>query len=111
MAADSGGFNLFAALATLAYDGPRADYAKAGIPRGAEDAAAGAALSAERDGRRPGPAPSARPSSLPTTFFKYATDGDGDGKIDLWHSPPDALASAAPKSAGDGWQRGQRLGL
>ena len=22
----------------------------------------------------------------PTTFFKYATDGDGDGKIDLWHS-------------------------
>ena len=21
---------------------------------------------------------------MPTTFFKYATDGDGDGKIDLW---------------------------
>ena len=31
----------------------------------------------------------------PTTFFKYATDGDGDGHIDLWHSPADALASTA----------------
>ena len=32
---------------------------------------------------------------MPSTFFKYATDGDGDGKIDLWSSPADALASTA----------------
>ena len=46
----------------------------------------------------------------PTTFFKYATDGDGDGKIDLWHSAPDALASAAQLLAVAGWKTGQPWG-
>jgi membrane-bound lytic murein transglycosylase B len=31
----------------------------------------------------------------PTTILKYGTDGDGDGKIDLVHSLPDALATSA----------------
>ena len=38
---DVGRFNLFAALATLAYDGPRTDYAEPRIDRGAQAAAAG----------------------------------------------------------------------
>lgn len=31
----------------------------------------------------------------PTTILKYGTDGDGDGKVDLVHSLPDALATSA----------------
>jgi len=31
----------------------------------------------------------------PTTILKYGTDGDADGKIDLVHSLPDALATSA----------------
>jgi membrane-bound lytic murein transglycosylase B len=46
----------------------------------------------------------------PTTFQKYATDGDGDGKIDLWESAPDALASAAKLLSSQGWQRGAPWG-
>ena len=32
---------------------------------------------------------------MPTDFYKFAVDFDGDGKRDLFHSVPDALASAA----------------
>src|SRR3981081_3451848 len=43
---------------------------------------------------------------LPSEFYKYAVDFDGDGKKDIWHSIPDALASAAQQLVGKGWQRG-----
>jgi len=44
---------------------------------------------------------------LPSEFYKYAVDFDGDGRPDIWHSVPDALASAARQLAGKGWQPGQ----
>ncbi len=44
---------------------------------------------------------------LPSEYFKYATDFDGDGKIDIWTSVPDALAMAAKQLAAKGWQRGE----
>ena len=47
---------------------------------------------------------------MPTEFFKFAADGDGDGKADLWRSIPDALASAAHQLAGKGWVRGVQWG-
>jgi lytic murein transglycosylase len=43
---------------------------------------------------------------LPSEFYKYAVDFDGDGKKDIWHSVPDALASAAQQLVGKGWQPG-----
>ncbi|MGQ0455994.1 MAG: lytic murein transglycosylase [Hyphomicrobium sp.] len=43
---------------------------------------------------------------MPTEYFKYAADGDGDGKTDIWRSVPDALASAARQLQGKGWVRG-----
>jgi lytic murein transglycosylase len=45
---------------------------------------------------------------LPSEFYRYAVDFDGDGKKDIWHSVPDALASAAQQLVGKGWQRGTR---
>ncbi len=44
---------------------------------------------------------------LPSEFYKYAFDFDGDGRADIWHSVPDALASAAKQLAGKGWQAGK----
>jgi hypothetical protein len=43
---------------------------------------------------------------MPSDFLKYAVDFDGDGRADVWHSVPDALASAAKQLVGEGWQRG-----
>jgi lytic murein transglycosylase len=45
---------------------------------------------------------------LPSEFYKHAVDLDGDGKKDIWHSVPDALASAAQQLVNKGWQRGVR---
>jgi lytic murein transglycosylase len=45
---------------------------------------------------------------LPSEYYKHGVDLDGDGKIDLWHSVPDALGSAALQLANKGWQRGVR---
>jgi lytic murein transglycosylase len=44
---------------------------------------------------------------LPTEFYKYAVDFDGDGRADLWHSVPDALASAAKQLKDKGWRAGE----
>jgi lytic murein transglycosylase len=45
---------------------------------------------------------------LPSEYFKHGVDLDGDGRIDLWHSVPDALASAASQLLDKGWQSGVR---
>jgi len=44
---------------------------------------------------------------LPSEYYKYAVDFDGDGKADIWHSVPDALASAAKQLKDKGWQAGK----
>ena len=45
---------------------------------------------------------------LPSEYFKHGVDLDGSGRVDIWHSVPDALASAAKQLADKGWQRGLR---
>ncbi|MCA6118491.1 lytic murein transglycosylase [Bradyrhizobium sp. WSM 1738] len=45
---------------------------------------------------------------LPSEYYKHGIDLDGDGRVDLWHSVPDALASAAQQLVNKGWQRGVR---
>lgn len=47
---------------------------------------------------------------IPTTLEAYAVDFDGDGRRDLRHSIPDALASTANYLAKSGWQEGQEWG-
>ena len=47
---------------------------------------------------------------MPTEYFQHLEDGDGDGKVDIFDSVPDALASAARQLANKGWVRGLRWG-
>ncbi|MEQ9022977.1 MAG: lytic murein transglycosylase, partial [Pseudomonadales bacterium] len=47
---------------------------------------------------------------MPSSYRRYAVDGDGDGKIDLWNSIPDALTSAANFLQSLGWNREERWG-
>ncbi len=100
-----GHYDMFEALATLGYDGPRADYARHEL------------ISAFRMVQQDGFDPRAMPSSwagafgetqfTPSAFLDHAVDGDGDGKKDLWHSVADALASTASLLAEAGWRRGE----
>lgn len=106
--AATGSYNLFTALASLAYDGPRMAYAQpeflAALQIYQERRYALSEMTASWAGAF------GQTQFTPTTFLKYATDGDGDGQINLWRSAPDALASAANLLAQHGWKRGQPWG-
>src|SRR6478752_3509353 len=105
---DYGGYKLpldaIRTLATQAYTGKRKDFFRNeflhalkmlqdGVPRADLRSSWGGALGLTQ--------------FLPSEFFKYAVDFDGDGKIDIWHSVPDALASAAKQLKGKGWRDGE----
>lgn len=45
---------------------------------------------------------------LPSEFYKHGVDFDGDGRVNIWTSVPDALASAAQQLVNKGWQPGVR---
>ncbi|HYY84439.1 MAG TPA: lytic murein transglycosylase [Beijerinckiaceae bacterium] len=40
---------------------------------------------------------------MPSSYLKFAVDGDGDGRRDIWTSVPDALASTANFMRENGW--------
>lgn len=45
---------------------------------------------------------------LPSELYRHGVDFDRDGRRDIWHSVPDALASAAQQLVNKGWRRGVR---
>jgi membrane-bound lytic murein transglycosylase B len=47
---------------------------------------------------------------MPSAYLRYAVDGDGDGKADLWNSLPDAFTSAANFLNSLGWEPNLRWG-
>ena len=47
---------------------------------------------------------------MPSAYLRYAVDGDGDGKRDLWGSIEDAMFSAGNFLQHLGWQPGVRWG-
>jgi lytic murein transglycosylase len=42
---------------------------------------------------------------LPSEYYKYGVDFEHKGRVDIWTSVPDALASAAKQLVGEGWER------
>ena len=45
---------------------------------------------------------------LPSEYYRHGVDFEHKGRVDIWTSVPDALASAAKQLADKGWQRGER---
>jgi lytic murein transglycosylase len=52
-----------------------------------------------------------QPQFMPTSFLKHAVDFDGDGRVDIWNSTPDILASIANYLVHYGWVRGRGWGF
>jgi membrane-bound lytic murein transglycosylase B len=46
---------------------------------------------------------------IPTTLARYGVDGDGDGRIDIINSLPDAMHSAGNYLSRLGWNRSERI--
>jgi membrane-bound lytic murein transglycosylase B len=51
------------------------------------------------------------PQFLPSVYLRLATDGDGDGKADIWRSEADALASIGKYLSNAGWKPGAPWGV
>jgi lytic murein transglycosylase len=103
-----GGFDLPRALATLAYEGRRRDLFSMefiatlkmidrGVPR--------EKLVGSWAGAFGGP------QFLPSVYLRLARDGDGDGRVDIWNSEADTLASIGNYFANAGWRSGQPWGF
>lgn len=52
-----------------------------------------------------------QPQFMPSNFLKYAADGDGDGRADIWGSEADTIASIASYLARHGWVAGRDWGF
>jgi membrane-bound lytic murein transglycosylase B len=105
---NTGGFPVIAALATLAYDTRRADFFRNELMAALEILDAGHIDAAEMKGSWAGAM--GQMQFMPSTFRQYAVDADKDGRADLWHSLPDALASAANYLNLIGWQEDEIWG-
>ncbi len=99
--ANKGNFSLVQSLATLAYEGRRAELfhnelLKALVIMQDERVMAGA-LTGSWAGAM------GHCQFMPSTYLKYAVDWNGDGHRDIWNSIPDALASIASYQHGLKW--------
>jgi len=100
-----GVYNIIRSVATLAYDCRRSAFFR--------DQLLGAVRLVERGDLKPAEmignwAGELGPTQFtPADYFKHGIDFDGDGRVDMIHSVPDALASAANLLKSFGWQKGQ----
>ncbi len=46
---------------------------------------------------------------MPSSYRNYAVDFDGDGKVDIWHNPVDAIGSVANYFKRHGWKTGEEV--
>lgn len=104
-----GSFSTLEALATLAYDGRRRDFARGELLAALRIIEAGDISAEAMIGSWAGAM--GHTQFIPSSFVAYAVDGDGDGRRDIWGSIPDVLASTANYLAEAGWRRGEAWGV
>jgi membrane-bound lytic murein transglycosylase B len=97
------------ALATLAHEGRRPDFAHAQLIAALEILQRGDITPEGMLGSWAGAM--GQTQFIPTTYNTHAVDFDGSGKRDIWNSSADALASAANYLKASNWQAGQPWGM
>ncbi len=97
-----------ATLATLAYDGRRAALFRDELFAALRIIDSGDVAPEAMKGSWAGAMGQAQ--FMPSSYLKWAADGDGDGRRDIWTSLPDVFASVARYLQEHGWTSGQRWG-
>ena len=103
-----GNFDLAQALATLAWEGRRRELFAAEFVALLKIADRGFA---RRELKGSWAGAFGNPQFLPSVYLRLATDGDGDGRIDIMNNRVDTFASIANYFRDAGWRRGQPWGV
>lgn len=101
----TGNFDLIRSFASLAYDGRRRELFVAELIATLKLIDQGFTR-AEMKGSWAGA--TGYPQFLPSTYLRIGTDGDGDGKADIWTSDADTLASISAYLQEAGWKPNTR---
>lgn len=99
--ANKGNFSLIQSLATLAYEGRRAEFFRTELLNALRIAADEKVMGSSLTGSWAGAMGHCQ--FMPSSYLKYAVDWDKDGHRDIWNSVPDALASIANYLHQIGW--------
>nr|WP_175282591.1 lytic murein transglycosylase [Gluconobacter morbifer] len=100
--AHDGTYSVVDALATLAFDGRRASFFRGELLKALQILNDGDITPAAMIGSYAGAMGQAQ--FMPSAYLRYAADGDGDGKRNIWTSEPDVFASIANYLGKCGWQ-------
>ncbi len=100
---NKGSFSVLRSLATLGYEGKRADFGRQQLLYALRILQSGDVALKDFKGSWAGAM--GHTQFIPTTYADYAADGTGDGVKDIWTEPRDALASAAYYLKRMGWRR------
>jgi membrane-bound lytic murein transglycosylase B len=103
-----GDMNVIRSLATLAYSGTKAAFARQQLIVALKILQRGDISVEAMNGSWAGAM--GLTQFIPTTYQAFAVDYDGDGKRDIWADVPDALASTASYLKRSNWQAGQTWG-
>lgn len=104
----TGNFPVIEALVSLSYDGRRSDYFRRELLEALRIVDAGHITLKHMKGSWAGAMGQCQ--FMPSVFRAYAVDAEGDGRIDIWYSVPDVLASGANFLAASGWKNDQTWG-
>ena len=102
---NKGDFGLPSSLMTLAYEGRRAEFFRNQLLDTMRIIDAGHNSVAGMRGSWAGAM--GHMQFMPSTLIKHGIDADGDGRINIWSSLPDAFSSAANYLAKTGWRKAE----
>ncbi|GBQ69135.1 lytic murein transglycosylase B [Ameyamaea chiangmaiensis NBRC 103196] len=106
--AHMGTFRIVDALATLGFDGRRSAFFRSELLNALRILDHGDIAPEAMMGSYAGAM--GQPQFMPSAYLKYAADGDGDGRRDIWRSEPDVFASVANYLSRCGWSASEPWG-
>ena len=105
----TGGFDLLEALSTLAYEGRRRRFFEDEFIAALTLIDTGIVSRARLKGSWAGA--TGYPQFMPSNVIRIRSDGDGDGRADIWSNEIDALASIAAYLRDAGWKPNVHWGI
>lgn len=106
--ANTGGYDVVNALATLAYDGRREQFFREELFKALKILDEGHISHADMKGSWAGAMGQCQ--FMPSSFTRFAEDFNGDGRRDIWTTEADVFASAANYLSKSGWKKGEPWG-